>query len=149
MAQATGFVTEIMRLARYSLVGGLALIVHAAIAFSLIIWADVPATLAHFLGFSAGFLIAVQGHIRFTFRSTGTQLQLHRRFFIVCAAALLISELVLVGLISRLKFDALLAQAGAIAVSCAVSYAGSRLWAFQSDEPTPPRTSQPGVGPAA
>lgn len=138
-----------MRLARYSLVGGLALLVHAAIAFGLILWTDAPATLAHFLGFSAGFLIAVQGHIRFTFRSSATQLQLHRRFFIVCATALLISEFALIGLMTILRFDAVWAQAGAIAVSCAVSYTGARLWAFRSSEPTLPQTGQPGAGPVA
>lgn len=149
MVRSLSFLQEVFRLARYSLVGGLALIAHATLAFSLILWTDTPATIAHLLGFILGFFIAAHGHHTYTFKESDSPSRSRRRFLIVCGAALLISELALIGLQSGLTMGPIVAQTGAIAVSCVVSYAGSRFWAFKPVNPDRLQTSPPGADLAA
>jgi len=130
-SQARWLLEEITQILNYSAVGFVGVIVHAAIAFSLILAFETPLLQAHTLGFLAGFLVAAHGHARFTFTDVDDPPRARRRFFVVCCAALLISHGFAASL-TAIGVGVLLAQGLTIIVSCCLSYAGSRLWAFKS-----------------
>lgn len=129
ISEQSGLVTEMSMALRYGATGLLAMAVHAIIAFTLILAADVAPLFAHTLGFLGGFVVAAYGHARFTFRMEADRVGARRRFFAVCCAALVVSQAALFVLLES-GLNELVSQAVAILVSTGISYIASRLWAF-------------------
>ena len=114
----------------YSLVGGLATVVHYLVLVSLVELADVSAGLAAATGATCGALAAYAGNRRFTFASDAPHGRALPRFLAVAAlGAATSAALVFVGT-SWLGLHYLLPQLAATALILAAGFMLNRHWTF-------------------
>ena len=123
--------TEILRIPRFALVGGLATAAHLTTASSL-----VAIHLDPFAATAIGYLVAVAisffGHRSFTFGSNQPIPVAGGKFVVVSLAALIAN----IALLNFLLFSDLLSDLLAVSVAAVIvpviSFLGSRLWVFKS-----------------
>ena len=123
--------TEILRVPRFALVGGLATVAHLTTASSL-----VAIDLDPFAATAVGYLVAVAisffGHRSFTFGSIQPIPVAGIKFVVVSLTALIANMALLKFLLFYGPLSDLLAVSLAAMIVPVISFLGSRLWVFKS-----------------
>lgn len=86
---------NLFQISRFTVVGGIATMLHAGVVFLLSTITDWPAILVHCAGFGSAFAVSFAGHYYFTFASEEKIHEAVIRFFAVSLTALAISSLIL------------------------------------------------------
>ena len=115
---------------RYTLVGGLATLVHYVVLVALVELGGVNAGLSATIGASCGALAAYAGNKRFTFDSNAPHHQALPRFLLVAAAGAIANGCFVWAGTELLHMHYLLAQVIATAVILAAGFALNRSWTF-------------------
>jgi putative flippase GtrA len=84
-------VAEFWRLARFSLVGATATIVHIGVAMGAVAVAGTNPTVGSMIGFVAAFLVSYVGHFRFTFAVAGRYRDYLSKFAVNSLASFILS----------------------------------------------------------
>jgi putative flippase GtrA len=134
----SGLAEEFWRLARFSVVGGTATVVHIGVAMGAVAAAGTNPTVGSMIGFFAAFLVSYVGHFRFTFAVPGRYRDYLRKFTVNSLASFILSTSAVWVATAILGVDyrpALIALAVVVPVC---NYLVNRFWVFL----------QPGGGPA-
>jgi putative flippase GtrA len=87
----SGLVGEFWRLARFSVVGAVATVVHIGVAMIAVAAAGANPTVAAMIGFTAAFAVSYFGHFRFTFAASGRHRDYLLKFAVSSLASLVLS----------------------------------------------------------
>lgn len=87
-------VDQLFRVLRYALIGVCATLVHAAILWLLVTFADLRPSFATIVGFLAAFSVSYFGHYHFTFHSTEPHRRALPRFFAVALSGAVLNWLI-------------------------------------------------------
>lgn len=87
-------VDQLFRVLRYALIGVCATLVHAAILWLLVTFADLRPSFATIVGFLAAFNVSYFGHYHFTFHSTEPHHRALPRFFAVALSGAVLNWLI-------------------------------------------------------
>lgn len=114
---------------RFGLVGGVATVVHLAVAATLsATWPALSEFVVNVCGFLVAFQISFIGHRRLTFRRRGSA----RRFFLLALLGFALNNGVLASLLAVTAIRGFWAIAIATLTVPIITYIGSRLWAFRA-----------------
>jgi putative flippase GtrA len=91
----SGLAEEFWRLARFSIVGVVATVLHIGVAMIAVAAAGANPTVAAMIGFTAAFAVSYFGHFRFTFAASGR----HRDFLLKFAVSSLASLVLSTGMV--------------------------------------------------
>jgi putative flippase GtrA len=126
----SGLVGEFWRLARFSVVGGLATVVHIGVAMAAVAAAGASPTVGTMIGFVTAFLFSYIGHFRFTFAAPGRYRDYLLKFAVSSLASFVLSTGAVWGATAILGIDykpALIALAIIVPVC---NYLVNRVWVF-------------------
>jgi putative flippase GtrA len=87
----SGLVEEFWRLARFSIVGVVATVLHIGVAMIAVAAAGANPTVAAMIGFTAAFAVSYFGHFRFTFAASGRHRDYLLKFAVSSLASLVLS----------------------------------------------------------
>jgi putative flippase GtrA len=87
----SGLAGEFWRLARFSVVGAVATVVHIGVAMIAVAAAGANPTVAAMIGFTAAFAVSYFGHFRFTFAASGRHRDYLLKFAVSSLASLVLS----------------------------------------------------------
>ncbi len=130
---------EFWRVARFSVVGIVATVVHVSVAILVIDYAGVSPVAGSVIGFLAAFLISYIGHFRFTFQVRGRYRDYVLRFAVGSLVSFVLSTVLVWVLTGPLRVDAKLALVATGIVVPITNYLINRLWVFF--RPAAPDTS--------
>jgi putative flippase GtrA len=134
----SALVEEFWRLARFSVVGATATVVHIGVAMGAVALAGTNPTVGSMIGFVAAFLVSYIGHFRFTFAVPGRYRDYLLKFAVNSLASFILSTSAVWVATAILGVDyrpALIALAVFVPVC---NYLVNRFWVFL----------EPGSGPA-
>lgn len=124
--------SEIWKIFRFGLVGGLATLTHMGVVAYLTLFTSFHPVLSNTVAFLVAFSVSAAGHIFFTFRVAKGRKRALAKFFIVAITALLLSNLLLALMLTAEAIPPYVSQLFAILFVPIVTYAASRFWAFRS-----------------
>jgi putative flippase GtrA len=87
----SGLAEEFWRLARFSIVGVVATVLHIGVAMIAVAAAGANPTVAAMIGFTAAFAVSYFGHFRFTFAASGRHRDYLLKFAVSSLASLVLS----------------------------------------------------------
>jgi putative flippase GtrA len=87
----SGLAEEFWRLARFSVVGVVATVLHIGVAMIAVAAAGANPTVAAMIGFTAAFAVSYFGHFRFTFAASGRHRDYLLKFAVSSLASLVLS----------------------------------------------------------
>jgi putative flippase GtrA len=87
----SGLAEEFWRLARFSIVGVVATVLHVGVAMIAVAAAGANPTVAAMIGFTAAFAVSYFGHFRFTFAASGRHRDYLLKFAVSSLASLVLS----------------------------------------------------------
>ncbi len=120
------------RLLTFGFFGGLATLVHFAVATTIFRLASGHIFLANLAGFMVAFAVSYLGHYHFTFRSSASHGAAMPRFLATALAGLAINNGVLALTVLATGRQSIAGLAVAIVFAAACVYVISRRWAFAS-----------------
>jgi putative flippase GtrA len=126
----SGLAEEFWRLARFSVVGVVATVLHIGVAMTAVAAAGANPTVAAMIGFTAAFAVSYFGHFRFTFAASGR----HRDYLLKFAVSSLASLVLSTGMvwvataILRIDYKPALFALAVIVPVC--NYLVNRFWVF-------------------
>jgi putative flippase GtrA len=123
-------VREAIIASRFILVGIAATGMHLFVLWLLIFTTTFPTLLANLFAFLAAFGVSFAGHYIWTFSSPGEPYQAVRRFLLISISAFLFNSVLLAGLLSTEWLKPMHAAMLSVAAIPALTFLGSRLWAF-------------------
>ena len=126
----SGLLEEFWRLARFSVVGAFATVVHVGVAMIVVAAAGANPTVGAMIGFVAAFMVSYFGHFRFTFAASGRYRDYLLKFAVSSLASFLLSTAAVWVATAVLGIDykpALIAL-GIIVPVC--NYLMNRFWVF-------------------
>jgi putative flippase GtrA len=137
-----GLISEFWRLARFSLVGGVATAVYILAAMAAVELAGTGPIAGATIGFCASFAVSYVGHFHFTFAMPGRYRDYVLKFAVSSVAAFLFSTLAMWIASRLLKIDYRIALVAIAIIIPVCSYLVNRFWVFlHPGDPAP--SSQP------
>jgi putative flippase GtrA len=121
-----------VELQRFAIVGLLAAGVHLAVVYAIVHFVHISPLSANLFGFLCAFSVSYTGHRYWTFYSD-KQMD-HRavsRFFILASSGFVLNQCLYYLFYQCLHLNYLLALFFVIGIVAAVSFIGSKLWAFK------------------
>ena len=125
-----GLITEIWRLVRFSIVGGLATVVYLAAALIAVELLSMSPMIGALAGFSASFVVSYIGHFHFTFAAPGRYRDYVLRFAVSSLASFLISTLAMWSATKWFMIDYRIALVAIAIIIPICSYLLNRFWVF-------------------
>lgn len=132
-------IKEVGTAGRFAIVGGLATLTHAGVALSLLNLDLLPAFFANIAGFMTAFVLSFSGHHFWSFPhslSDGQTSRRMRRFFLLALLGFALNSGVLATWLTFTPWPDGLGILFSIVIVPALTFLGSRFWAFAS--PTEP-----------
>ena len=120
------------QLIRFGGVGGLATLIHVAVAMLLSSIAEVSPLQANFAGFASALMFSYVGHARCTFRAEMNKAPQFLRFIFVALVALATSSGTVLLVDTGLGLDFGIAMAAVAVLVPAVTYLALRFWVFEA-----------------
>ena len=131
MRMKTNKLGELLKAARFAIVGLAATLIHLGVAqgalaagLATVFWAN---TLGFIVAFVAGFL----GHQYFTFNQTAPFWQAFRRYGVIAVGGFIVNNVVLFGLVQGNILSEAVALAIAITIVPVGTFLASRFWGFK------------------
>jgi putative flippase GtrA len=125
-----GLITEFWRLARFSLVGGIATAVYVLAALIAVELAGAGPIMGATLGFCASFAVSYIGHFHFTFVVPGRYRDYILKFAVSSVASFLVSTLAMWLATKLLQIDYRIALTVIAVIIPICSYLVNRFWVF-------------------
>jgi putative flippase GtrA len=126
----SGLAEEFWRLARFSVVGAVATVLHIGVAMIAVAAAGANPTVAAMIGFTAAFAVSYFGHFRFTFAASGR----HRDYLLKFAVSSLASLVLSTGMVwvatAILGIDYKPSLIGLAVIVPVCNYLVNRFWVF-------------------
>jgi putative flippase GtrA len=119
--------TEVLR---FAIVGGIATVLHMAVAMATIVWFGLSPFIANACGFITGFMVSFAGQHYWTFRSDHHPVATIRQFGLVALTAFLASNIILAGLVRSGVVQPLVATLFAICFIPVVSFVLYKRYVF-------------------
>lgn len=124
---------ELSRVFKFALLGGLATLLHMALAVGLTLTFEISPYFSNLLAFLAAFIASFAGHRYVTFAGMESRLLASMRaFFVVAATGFLANNMVLVWLLEQRIVDDIAALLIAALIIPAFTFLAARFWAFGS-----------------
>jgi putative flippase GtrA len=125
------WIAEVGRIYRFVIVGLFATAVHVSVAWTLIVYANMPPLAANLNGFGLAFALSFVGQYFWTFRSNRRLLSAMLRFALIASAGFSVNNLVLWLTLQANLFPDATATVAAAGVIPVASYLGNRFWALR------------------
>ena len=125
---------RLIRLVRYALIGVCATLVHAAILWLLVTYAELRPSIATILGFLTAFSVSYLGHYHFTFQSTEPHGRALPRFLAVALCGVFLNGLIFIIVDEGFNLDYWIAFAIAVIIVPVFGFALSGRVAFKKVE---------------